>query len=123
MKKSQVKQIIKEEVARANSNLITENMISDFLALILQPRVNKEIAKYKDTPEYKELEREIEQAKKKMERAAEKVNKLAKEREDMYKEAKKLGIKFKADASFMEIMDAFDDYKRNVDAKYKKYFK
>ena len=123
MKKSQVKQIIKEEVARAKSNLMTENMISDFLALLLQPKVNKEIAKYKSTPEYKELEREIEQAKKKMERAAAKLNKVANEKEKMAKDAKKLGIDIKSDFTYYDIVDAFEGHQKALEDKLKKYKK
>lgn len=82
--------------------------------------VDNALKKAMSDPEYIKLDEEIEKAKKDMESSAEKINKIEKEQQELYKEARKLGIKFKDDATFGEVMDAFDERRKTLKEKFEK---
>ena len=61
------------------------------LELILTPSVNKKVKLYKDTPSYKELERQIQQSIKSMDIIAKTLEAAVNEQEKTIKKAKGLG--------------------------------
>lgn len=67
MKKSKLKQIIREEYQNVTGNLLVEeSIITKLLYLFLSPKVKKDIAKVKNNPEYIELERQAKLAAKEL---------------------------------------------------------
>lgn len=106
MKLSKLKSIIREEIRRElnSKKHLEESIVTDLIALVLTPKVKKEAAKLKKTPEWKELELQAKKAADELEMVAKRLERVHKDQEDLAKEAKKLGIKVKPGMTFDEIM-------------------
>jgi vancomycin resistance protein YoaR len=118
---TEVKKIILEEVYQYKLDTINESMIQDFLALLLSSKVRRDLKKYKNTAEYKELERQIEINKKTMETLAAKLEKHAETRNALIKDAKKLGINVKDTMTYDDIVAAFPDHATEMNRIRRKY--
>jgi len=110
MKKSRLEQIIREEhnAVHGKKIITEESLITKILALILSPKVKKEVAKIKKTPEYIELEQQATLAIKELEAINKKLERVYADRVDLEKEAKKIGIKgYRQDMDYFELRALF----------------
>ena len=108
MKKSQLKQIIREEyqtvTGKPISMLTEESIITKILYLFLSPKVKRDISKIKKSPEYIELERQATLLAKTLEPINKRLDRIYNNRIELEKEAKKYGIKVSANMTYDEIM-------------------
>ena len=105
MKKSQLKQIIREEYHNVTGNMLTEeSIITKILYLFLSPKVKKDIEKVKNSPEYIELERQASLLAKTLEPINRRLDRIYNDRLELEKDAKKYGIKVSANMTYDEIM-------------------
>jgi len=122
MKKSELKTIIKEEYTTSKSkSMIVESIVEKMIALFLTPKINKEVKKYKKTPEYLELERQAKLAVKELEVISNKLERAYKDRDDAHKElvalekqAKAHGVAYKAGMSVDQIRSLFEPSYRKI---------
>lgn len=115
MKLSNLRTLIREEIQKEvfskkaqQYNSLTENIVADIIALVLTPKVRKDAAKLKNSPEWKELEAQAKKATAELEMINKRLERLQKEQEDLAKEAKKLGVKYKPGMNAWEIRALFD---------------
>ena len=67
MKKSELKQIIREEYTSVTKHPINESILDSIIKLVLGGAIAKKAQELKDDPEYKELEKRIKEFQKEME--------------------------------------------------------
>jgi hypothetical protein len=108
MKKSELKQIIKEEYQKMNKNnksiLTEESLITKILYMFLAPKVKKDINKLKKTPEYKEYEQQAKIAVDNLEQISDRLSRVHRAQEDAIDAASKVGIKYRPGMTYDEIM-------------------
>ena len=136
MKKSELKQIIKEEYQKMNkynkSILTEESIITKILYLFLSPKVKRDIKKVKNSPEWIELERQAKLAASELEAINKRLERAYKDQDTNIKSMQKAGIKITADMSPKDQFKAYKDWqakerasvglpKLNTD--WEKYFK
>jgi hypothetical protein len=120
MKKSELKQIIKEEYQKMNKNnksiLTEESIITKILYLFLSPKVKRDIKKVKNSPEWIELERQAKLAASELEAINKRLERAYKDQDTNIKSMQKAGIKITADMSPKEKLKAYQDWenKQNV---------
>lgn len=106
MKKSKLKQIIREEYYNlTGKTMITEGIVEKIIAMFLTPKINKEVKKIQGTPEYKELEQETKKAVKELELVSKRLERAHSERQDIIAKAAKLGWKLKPWNNMEELLD------------------
>ena len=110
MKKSKLKQIIREEYQNVTGNLLTEeNIVDKIISLILKPKINKEVEKIKNTPEYIELEREAKLAIKNLEAMSKRLERIADEQSELEKKAKSVKVTgYRKGMNFYELKALFN---------------
>ncbi len=120
MKKSDLKQIIREEyktvTGKSISMLTEESIITKILYLFLSPKVKRDIKKVKNSPEWIELEQQATMAAKNLEAINKKLERNYKDQDASIKSMQKAGIKITADMSPKEKLKAYQDWenKQNV---------
>ena len=114
MKKSQLKQIIREEyqtvTGKPISMLTEESIITKILYLFLSPKVKRDISKIKNSPEYIELEHQAKLAAKEMEAINKKLERAYKDSDKNIKDMQKAGIKITSNMSPKEKFKAYKDW-------------
>lgn len=109
MKKSELKRIIREEYQTITGKpifmLTEETIVSKVIALILKPKINKEVKKIKNTPEYIELERQTKLAVKELEQISNRLEREFESQEKIISGAKKLGWNLKSWSNTQELLD------------------
>jgi hypothetical protein len=110
MKKSQLRQIIKEEYKTVTGkSSITENIVSKLITLILKPKIDRNVKELKNKPEYIELEQQAKLAVKNLEAITDKLVRVSKKQDELEKEAKKLGVKgYRKNMTIWELEALFD---------------
>jgi len=121
MKLTEVKNLIIEQVYQYKLDIINEAIMQDFLALLLSSKVRRDLRKYKNTPEYKELERQITISKKNLDTLAAKLERHAAQRDALIKDAAAMGIKVKDSMTYDDIISAFPDHTAEINKMRKKY--
>jgi hypothetical protein len=108
MKKSDLKQIIREEyktvTGKSISMLTEESIITKILYMFLAPKVKKDINKLKKTPEYKEYEKQAKIAVDSLEQISARLSRVQKAREEAIDAAAAAGVKYKPGMTYDEIM-------------------
>ena len=96
MKKSELKQIIREEyqtvTGKPISMLTEESIITKILYMFLGPKVKKDINKLKKTPELQDLEQQAKIAVKELEAISNKLDRAYERRKQYAAQFKDLGI-------------------------------
>jgi hypothetical protein len=114
MKKSELKQIIKEEYQKMNKNnksiLTEESIITKILYLFLSPKVKRDVNKIKKSPEYIELEQQASIAAKSLEAINKKLERAYRDQDTNIKSMQKAGIKITTDMSPKEKFKAYKDW-------------
>ena len=105
MKKSKLKQIIREEYYNVTGKhvIMEESLITKILYLFLAPKVKRDVNKIKKTPEYIELERQAKLAADELETISKKLERVHDAQIELEKDAKKHGIPYKAGMTTAEI--------------------
>lgn len=111
MKKSKLKQIIREEYQNVTGNLLVEeSIVTKLLYLFLSPKIKKDISKIKNSPEYIELERQAKLAAKELEAINKRLERSYKESDATIKSMQNAGIKITANMSPKEKFKAYKDW-------------
>jgi len=124
MRLTEVKQLIKEQVAQYQIDRLNENIMRDIWSMLLSNKVKRAIDKYKNQPEYKELQRKIKQSTTELEVIAQRLEQTVAEKESLIQKFKKQGYKLEPGMSYKEMYDAvqkeYDKDKSTLPAKYLK---
>jgi C4-dicarboxylate-specific signal transduction histidine kinase len=124
MRLTEVKQLIKEQVAQYQIDILNENIMRDIWSMLLSSKVKRAIDKYKNQPEYKELQRKIKQSTTELEVIAQRLEQTVAEKEALIQKFKKQGYKLEPGMSYKEMYDAvqkeYDKDKSTLPAKYLK---
>lgn len=111
MKKSQLKQIIKEEYKQVTGNMLKEeSIITKLLYLFLSPKVKRDIKKVKNSPEYIELERQAKLAANELDAINKRLERAYTKSDKSIKDMQKAGIKITSDMSPKEKFKAYKDW-------------
>jgi hypothetical protein len=109
MKKSDLKQIIREEYKTVTNNSLSEGIVDKLIQLVLSPTINKKVKELKTTPEYIELEQQAKLAVKNLEAITDKLVRVSKKQDRLESEAKKLGVKgYRKNMTIWELEALFD---------------
>ena len=97
MKKSELKTIIKEEYKTLTGKTLMneESLATKIMYLFFAPKMKKDVAKIKKTPEFQELERQAKLAVKELEVITKKLERRYDDQQDVIKKVNKLGWKLK----------------------------
>ena len=76
MKKSELKQIIREEYTSVTKHPINESILDSIIKLVLGGAIAKKAQELKDDPEYKELEKRVKQFQKEMELQGKRIKRI-----------------------------------------------
>jgi hypothetical protein len=124
MRLTEVKKLIKEQVAQYQIDILNENIMRDIWSMLLSSKVKRAIDKYKNQPEYKELQRKIQQSTTELEVIAQRLEQTVAEKEALIQKFKKQGYKLEPGMSYKEMYDAvqkeYDKDKSTLPAKYLK---
>jgi hypothetical protein len=124
MRLTEVKKLIKEQVAQYQIDILNENIMRDIWSMLLSSKVKRAIDKYKNQPEYKELQRKIRQSTTELEVIAQRLEQTVAEKEALIQKFKKQGYKLEPGMSYKEMYDAvqkeYDKDKSTLPAKYLK---
>ena len=150
MKSSQLTQIIKEEILNCNLQIIQEsfdktqkdlarqfilreNIISDVMSLFLEPKYKKQAEAVKNSPEYKQLSREIARTSDTINRLTKKLKKYIDAHQGNIESMKSAGIKVTKDMDGEQLFRAYKSWQTKlnksagIDTKinpdWEKYFK
>jgi hypothetical protein len=150
MKSSQLKQIIKEEILNCNLQIIhesfdktqkdlgrqfilRENIISDVMSLFLEPKYKRQADAVKNSPEYKQLSREIARTSDTINRLSIKLKKYIDAHQNNIESMKSAGIKVTQDMNGEQLFRAYKSWQTKlnksagIDTKinpdWEKYFK
>lgn len=150
MKSSQLKQIIKEEILNCNLQIIhesfdktqkdlgrqfilRENIISDVMSLFLEPKYKRQADAVKNSPEYKQLSREIARTTDTINRLSIKLKKYIDAHQNNIESMKSAGIKVTQDMNGEQLFRAYKSWQTKlnksagIDTKinpdWEKYFK
>jgi hypothetical protein len=150
MKSSQLKQIIKEEILNCNLQIIhesfdktqkdlgrqfilRENIISDVMSLFLEPKYKRQADAVKNSPEYKQLSREIARTSDTINRLSIKLKKYIDAHQNNIESMKSAGIKVTKDMDGEQLFRAYKSWQTKlnksagIDTKinpdWEKYFK
>ena len=91
------------------SELLHETSIEKLMTLMLTPKLKKVINKYKDLPEYKELELQVKNTIEEMDLIIRRLDRHIKEREELVKQANKIGWKIKPWKSTIELIKQIEN--------------
>ena len=108
LKLNEIRQLIKEAVIQQQINVLNENIMRDMWSLILGKKVNKIAKQYKNHPEYKELERKINQSAAELEIIAARLEKTIESKESLIKKYKKQGYDFEPGMSYKDMYAKLD---------------
>ena len=103
MKLTEVKQLIREQVIQHQIDTLNENIMRDIWSMLLSRNVKRAIDKYKDQPEYKELQRKIKQSTTELEVIAQRLEQTVEKKEALIQKFKKQGYKFEQVMSYKEM--------------------
>lgn len=150
MKSFQLKQLIKEEILNCNLQIIhesfdktqkdlgrqfilRENIISDVMSLFLEPKYKKQADAVKNSPEYKQLSREIARTSDTINRLSTKLKKYIDAHQNNIESMKSAGIKVTKDMDGEQLFRAYKSWQTKlnksagIDTKinpdWEKYFK
>lgn len=90
MKRSDLTQIIKEEV---NRHLMIEGIIDTIMMAFLSPKIKKEVSKLKKTAEFKELLKRLQYDKEQIEMYSDRAEKALAKCKETQAKSKKMGVK------------------------------
>ena len=108
MKLTEVKQLIREQVIQHQIDTLNENIMRDIWSMLLSRNVKRAIDKYKDQPEYKELQRKIKQSTTELEVIAQRLEQTVEKKEALIQKFKKQGYKFEPGMSYKEMYDVLN---------------
>ncbi len=131
MKTSHLKQIIKEEILYCNLQLIheafnktqadlkshyilRENIITDVMALFLEPKYRKQADAVKNSPEYKELSREITRTSDTINRLTKRLKKYIDSHKSNIESMKKAGIAATQDMDSEQLFRAYKSWQTKL---------
>ena len=131
MKSSQLKQIIKEEILNCNLQIIhesfnktqkdlgrqfilRENIISDVMSLFLEPKYRKQADAVKNSPEYKQLSREIARTSDTINRLSIKLKKYIDSHKSNIESMKKAGIAATQDMDSEQLFRAYKSWQTKL---------
>lgn len=131
MKSSQLKQLIKEEILNCNLQIIhesfdkaqkdltaqfilRENIISDVMSLFLEPKYKRQADAVKNSPEYKELTREIARTTDTINRLSKKLKKYIDEHQNNIESMKTAGIKVTKDMDGEQLFRAYKSWQTKL---------
>jgi len=138
MKSSQLKQLIKEEIASVKLSLIeqsitdtftslhkkrnmSESILSSLASLFLNSKYKKKAEQFKNSPEYKELQHELEMTNKSLNYLTGKLKDKIDDYEKGIDSMQKAGLKVDAKMDPKQIWKAYERWKVNMDKEASKH--
>lgn len=124
MKLTEIKRLIKEQVIQRQIDYLNENIMRDIWSMLLSKTVRRAIDKYKDQPEYKELQQKIKQSTAELEIVAKRLEQTVEHKEALIQKFKKQGYKFEPGMSYKEMYDVlnkeYQETRSGIPSKYLK---